>query len=85
MRVVIITESYLPEVNGVANSVARVAGHLTARGHAVLVIAPRPVSLVDGCDPHPVVRLRSIPLPGYSTVRLALPTRRLGRILAGRW
>ncbi|GIH08583.1 GDP-mannose-dependent alpha-mannosyltransferase [Rhizocola hellebori] len=82
MRVVIITESYLPEVNGVANSVARIAGHLTARGHAVLVIAPRPVSLVDSADPHPVVRLRSIPMPGYSTVRLALPTRRLGRILA---
>jgi phosphatidylinositol alpha 1,6-mannosyltransferase len=81
MRVVIITESYLPEVNGVANSVARVAGHLIVRGHEVLVIAPRPVSLMDGVDPHPVVRLRSIPMPGYSTVRLALPTRRLRRIL----
>src|SRR5262245_12094280 len=83
MRVVIITESYLPEVNGVANSVGRVAARLTARGHSVLVVAPRPVARVDSADPQPVVRLRSIPMPGYSTVRLALPTRRLGRILAG--
>ncbi|HCT79833.1 MAG TPA: glycosyl transferase family 1 [Micromonosporaceae bacterium] len=83
MRVVIITESYLPEVNGVANSVARVAGHLSARGHSVLIVAPRPVSRVDSADPYPVVRLPSIPMPGYSTVRLALPTRKLGRIIAG--
>lgn len=82
MRVVIITESYLPEVNGVANSVDRVAGHLSARGHSVLIVAPRPVSRVDSADPYPVVRLPSIPMPGYSTVRLALPTRKLGRIIA---
>jgi phosphatidylinositol alpha 1,6-mannosyltransferase len=81
MRVVIITESYLPEVNGVANSVARIANHLTERGHTVLIVAPRPVSrlsYMDMPDRHPVVRLPSMPMPGYSSVRLALPTWRLG-------
>jgi phosphatidylinositol alpha 1,6-mannosyltransferase len=83
MRVVIITESYLPEINGVANSVSRVAAHLAAQGHELLIIAPRPASKVDGPDPHPVIRLTSVPMPGYATVRLALPTKRIGRILAG--
>lgn len=82
MRVVIITESYLPEINGVANSVSRVAAHLAAQGHELLIIAPRPASKVDGPDPHPVIRLTSVPMPGYATVRLALPTKRIGRILA---
>jgi phosphatidylinositol alpha 1,6-mannosyltransferase len=85
MRVVIITESYLPEVNGVANSVARIANHLMDRGHSVLVVAPRPVSrlsYMETADRHPVVRLPSVPMPGYSSVRLALPTWRLGRIIS---
>ncbi|WP_020521952.1 glycosyltransferase family 4 protein [Catelliglobosispora koreensis] len=82
MRVVIITESYLPEINGVANSVARVASHLAAQGHEILIIAPRPSSKVEGPEPFPVIRLTSVPMPGYATVRLALPTKKLGRILA---
>src|SRR5208282_2066403 len=44
MRVVIITESFPPDVNGVAHCVLRVAELLTSYGHHPLVIAPRPPS-----------------------------------------
>ena len=37
MRIAIVTESFPPAVNGVANSVVRVADHLVARGHQPLV------------------------------------------------
>lgn len=86
MRVAIITESFSPDVNGVANSVARVADHLVARGHEPLVIAPKPAPRANraGTDkPYPVVRLGSLPMPGYGNVRLAWPTRRLREALAG--
>ena len=44
VRIGIITESFPPDVNGVAGSVLRVASHLLARGHQPLVIAPEPAS-----------------------------------------
>ncbi|WP_412544023.1 glycosyltransferase family 1 protein [Longispora sp. K20-0274] len=80
MRVAIITESYSPDVNGVANSVARVADHLVARGHSPLVIAPRPASTVlpaEDPEHYPVLRVSSLPMMGYPSVRLGLPTRRI--------
>lgn len=75
MRVAIITESFAPDVNGVANSVARVAEHLLQRGHQPLVIAPRPArSSAPAASDFPVVRLPSLPLPGYRNVRLTPPS-----------
>jgi phosphatidylinositol alpha 1,6-mannosyltransferase len=48
MRVAIITESFPPDVNGVAHCVLRVAELLTSYGHHPLVIAPRPAEEGEG-------------------------------------
>src|SRR5215475_12621319 len=80
MRIGIIAESFPPDLNGVAHSVVRVAEHLVQRGHQPLVIAPEPGSglpRVAGPMPYPVVRVPSLPLPGYPQVRLGLPSRRI--------
>jgi phosphatidylinositol alpha 1,6-mannosyltransferase len=95
MRVAIITESFPPDVNGVAHSVLRVAELLTSYGHHPLVIAPRPpgergVGEGEKKPAHgergaragdgfafPVVRVPAVPLPGYPSFRLGLPSRRV--------
>ncbi|MEU8710235.1 glycosyltransferase family 1 protein [Streptomyces sp. NPDC048565] len=87
MRVVIVTESFPPDINGVAHCTLQTARHLAARGHQPLVIAPAGATATTGSastgDPCPVVRVPSLPLPGYPQVRVALPGRRLAAALTG--
>ncbi|SHI80152.1 phosphatidylinositol alpha 1,6-mannosyltransferase [Nocardiopsis flavescens] len=75
LRVAIVTESFLPQVNGVTNSVCRVADLLASRGHQALILAPGH----RGPTRHagfPVVRTPSVPLPVYRDFSLGLPARR---------
>jgi phosphatidylinositol alpha 1,6-mannosyltransferase len=78
MRVAIITESFPPDVNGVAHSVLRVAELLAESGHHPLVIAPQPPRGRRGDSfAFPVVRVPAVPLPGYPSFRLGRPSHRV--------
>jgi phosphatidylinositol alpha 1,6-mannosyltransferase len=69
MRVAIVTESFLPSINGVTNSVLRVIDTLLAGGHEVQVVAPT----AEGPSYRgvPVIKSPSVILGGFP---VAIPT-----------
>lgn len=78
LYVAVVTETYPPEINGVARTVGAVVEALHARGHRVAVIRPRQHRADQG-DPnrHIETLLRSgVPLPMYPDLRMGLPCTR---------
>jgi len=71
VRVAIVSECFLPVVNGVTNSVRRIVEHLGASGHDVLIVAPG-----DGQAERagvPVVRLPALELPVVTSIPVGVP------------
>jgi len=68
-----VAETFSPAVNGVVNSVIRVAGALAARGHEPVVVAPSGGSFRADGHVIEVVRVPAIGVPGYRGLRMARP------------
>ncbi len=61
MKLVIVTDAWRPQVNGVVRTLERVAGELVANGDAVEIIGPD--------------RFHNFAMPGYADIRLAFRPR----------
>ncbi|MFO0523480.1 MAG: glycosyltransferase family 4 protein [bacterium] len=82
LRIAYVTETYPPDINGVATTVACMVEGLRARGHVVQLVRPLPTSAGAAARPvHPdEVLLGSLPVPFYPGLRMGTPCR--GRLRA---
>ncbi|MBV8036043.1 glycosyltransferase family 1 protein [Roseateles sp.] len=80
-RLAVVTETYPPEVNGVAMSMARVVDGLNRRNHDVQLIRPRQparMAVQAGALRPEVdeVLTKGLPVPLYPNLRMGVPSKR---------
>lgn len=78
LRLAVVTETYPPEVNGVAVTVARLIEGLLLRGHEIDLVRPRQslrvpqATAVEGLQE---LLMRGMPIPRYPQLRMGLPAK----------
>lgn len=71
MRIALVTETFLPKVDGIVNTLCHLLEHLGRRGHKSMLLAPAggPARFAET----EVVGLRAVPFPLYPELRLVTP------------
>jgi glycosyltransferase involved in cell wall biosynthesis len=78
LRLAVVTETWPPEVNGVALTLARLVQGLCQRNHQVQLVRPRQAesdSALQG-PRYEEVLMRGMPIPRYPQLKLGLPARK---------
>src|ERR1700752_4207767 len=79
----IVTETYPPEINGVALTLARLVEGLRQQGHHVSLVRPRQdTDIVNPRYDSTTTLVAGLPLPGYKGLRLGLPA---GDVMRRSW
>jgi glycosyltransferase involved in cell wall biosynthesis len=81
LKIALVTETYPPEINGVAMTLGHLVEGLARRGHLVTVSRPRqhPADTPRADGLYREQLFPSVPIPGYAFLRLGLPVR--GRLI----
>jgi len=78
LNIAVVTETYPPDINGVAHTLSKIVQGLQARGHVIWLVRPRQpgvdVALVNSS--YQELLVRGLPIPFYRQLRLGLPAKR---------
>lgn len=78
MRVAIVSESFLPTLNGVTTSVRQVLHHLAANGHEAMVICPA----AGSPESYSGFAVHEVPSVAYRQFNMGLPSPQVSALLA---
>ena len=78
LRIAVVTETWPPEVNGVAVTLSRLIQHLGHRQHTIQLIRPRQDKHDAGVENvgWSELLLRGLPIPRYPQLKLGLPSKK---------
>lgn len=66
LYIALVTETFTPEINGVANTLERLVNGLRERGHQLQLVRPRQGNDLERRNDDQLVLTRGWPLPGYA-------------------
>lgn len=80
LRLAVVTETYPPEVNGVAMTIARLVEGLRARNHSIQLVRPRQdksetTGAADSQSGFHEVLMRGLPIPRYPHLKMGVPSK----------
>jgi glycosyltransferase involved in cell wall biosynthesis len=77
--IAVVTETYPPDINGVAHTLSKIVNALTSNGHTIYLVRPR-----HGLHDSPKSKdnfneyvVRGLPIPFYKQLRMGLPARKV--------
>ena len=78
LRIAVVTETWPPEVNGVAMTLAKLVQGLSHRNHDVQLIRPRQTKTDSPMNDASLeeVLMRGMPIPRYPELKLGLPSKK---------
>lgn len=78
LRIAVVTETWPPEVNGVAMTLSKLIQHLGHRHHSIQLIRPRQNKQDEGHEETgwSELLLRGLPIPRYPQLKLGLPSKK---------
>lgn len=78
LRIAVVTETWPPEVNGVAVTLSKLIHHLGNRHHSIQLIRPRQNKQDEGLEETgwSELLLRGLPIPRYPQLKLGLPSKK---------
>ncbi len=78
LRIAVVTETWPPEVNGVALTLSKLVQQLSLKQHAIQLIRPRQDKLDTASDQMgwSELLMRGLPIPRYPQLKLGLPSKK---------
>jgi hypothetical protein len=78
LRIAVVTETYPPDINGVAHTLSKTVEGLKARGHALWLIRPRQNNdtVQAGRSLNDETLVRGMPIPFYKHLKMGFPAKR---------
>lgn len=73
LKIAIVTETWSPEINGVANSLINLSAGLQKIGHKILLIRPRPKQICTRFRPEMECWVKAQVIPKYSSLQFGWP------------
>jgi glycosyltransferase involved in cell wall biosynthesis len=74
LKIVIVTETWPPEINGVAHSIYQLANGLKANGHTIILVRPIQQSIIVDSPAQHTMLVKGFAIPRYNTLQFGAPS-----------